>query len=68
MTHHTWRRRDFRCGSAMNNWGRWSDSAVKFNVAMENSKNVSSTTRDVEYQTEIGGGIKNKITIGISDY
>ena len=46
----------------MNKWGRWSDST------MENSKNVSSTTRDVEYQTEIGGGIKNKITIGISDY
>ena len=50
----------------MNKWGRWSDSTI--NVAMENSKNVSSTTRDIEYQTEIGGGIKNKITIGISDY
>jgi hypothetical protein len=50
----------------MNIRGRWSDGAV--NVAMENSKNVSDTTRDVEHQTEIGGSIKNKIMIGISDY
>ena len=37
------------------------------NVAMENSKNVSNTTRDVDYQTEIGCGIKNKIMVGITD-
>ena len=49
----------------MNIWRRWSDSTVS--VAMENSKNVSNTTRDVDYQTEISVGIKNKIMVGISD-
>ena len=36
---------------------------------MENSKNVSDTIRDVDYnyQTEISVGIKNKIMIGITD-
>ena len=37
------------------------------NVAIENSKNVSNTTRDVDYQTEIGFSSKNKIMVGITD-
>ena len=62
---HTWRRRDFCCGSTVNNWGRWSDNTI--NVAVESGKNVTDITRDVEYQTEIGGGIKNKIVVGITN-
>ena len=29
---------------------------------------MSAVPLDIEYQTEIGSGIENKITIGISDY
>ena len=50
------------------NWWRWSDSTSIANNNMENSKNVSYITRNVEHQTEIGFGIKNTIMIGISDY
>ena len=35
---------------------------------MHNSKNVSDTTKDVDYQIEIGGSIRDKIIIGITDY
>ena len=35
---------------------------------MDNSKYFSDTTKDVDYQIEIGGSIKNKIIIGITDY
>ena len=36
-------------------------------IYMENGKYVSDTAEDVDYQTEIGGGIKNKIVVGITD-
>ena len=62
---HTWRQWGFCCGSTVNNWRRWSDNTI--NVAMENGKNVTDITRDVDYQTEIGGGIKNKTVAGITD-
>ena len=58
-----------RCGSTWSGWRRWSDSTSTVNVVidMEDSKNVGNATRDVNYQTEIAGGIKNEIMMGISD-